>query len=97
MATSRPYGGLKSGSSLGPSSRASVCTTNRMSERGCSDGTMPMTDSLCTDGTYRMPVSGSTAEPPQSAPPTTPGICSVPFVPPGVFVAGWFLVKRTAG
>ena len=30
-----------------------------------------------------MPVSGSTAEPPQSAPPTTPGICRVPFVPPG--------------
>ena len=54
-----------------------------MSERGCSDGTMPMTASLWTDGTYRIPVSGSTADPPQSAPPTTPGICSVPFVPPG--------------
>ena len=30
-----------------------------------------------------MPVSGSTAAPPQSAPPTTPGAISVPFVPPG--------------
>ena len=51
MATSRPYGGLKMGSSLGPSSGASVSTTSRMSERGCSDGTMPMIDSLWTDGT----------------------------------------------
>ena len=83
MATSRPYGGLKSGSSRGPSMGVIECSTRFMSERGCSDRVMPITDSLCTDGTYRIPVSGSTAAPPQSAPPTTPGICSVPRVPPG--------------
>src|SRR5262249_34883767 len=36
------------------------------------------------EGTYKIPVSGSSAAPFQSAPPTEPGSCSVPLVPFGL-------------
>ena len=52
-------------------------------DRGCSERASPTTVPLWTDGTYRMPVSGSTPAPFQSVPPTSPGTTSVPRVPPG--------------
>ena len=39
---------------------------------------------MCVDGIYSMPVSGSNAAPPQSAPPLVPGWKIVPIFPFGV-------------
>jgi hypothetical protein len=55
---------------------------------GIGGGTSAVTLGEVTEGIYMTPVSGSTAAPPQFAPPTQPGIRIVPCFPSTPFTVG---------